>query len=215
MTSVVTRWWLIRHAPVIGAEGRLYGQDDLDCDCSDRGLFNDLATLLPKEAVWLVTPLRRTRATADAIQAARGDTPVYEIEPDFAEQHFGDWQGLTYAELEARGDEAYRRFWQAPADLAPPRGESFKDVIARVDRALDRRTALHHGRDIVAVIHGGAIRATLAVALDLEPERALGFAIDPCSITHLDRIDGPAVRPGDGGSWRIVTVNRPPRHSAS
>lgn len=207
MSHTVTRWWLIRHAPVIGAEGRIYGQDDLDCDCSDLALFGELATLMPREPVWLVTQLRRTHATAGAIhQALGGQPPRIEIEPDLAEQHFGDWQGLTYAELDARRDGAYHRFWHAPAEQAPPNGESFKDVVARVGRAIDRRTTAHHGRDIVAITHGGAIRAALAVALDLDPERALGFAIDTCSVTRIDRIDGP----GEGAAWRIVAVNRHP-----
>ena len=96
MTQTVTRWWLVRHAPVVGAQGRIYGQDDLDCDWSDVTLFSELATLLPTEPVWLVTPLRRTHATAAAIHLASGGAkPEIEIEPGLAEQHFGDRQGLT------------------------------------------------------------------------------------------------------------------------
>lgn len=208
MTHIVTRWWLIRHAPVIGAAGRIYGQDDLDCDCSDAAAFAELSRHLPADPVWLVTHLRRTQTTARALhQAGTGTAEIVpEIEPDLAEQHFGTWQGLTYAELEARGDQAYRRFWDSPAEHAPPQGESFRDVIARVEQAIHRRTERHAGRDIVAVSHAGAIRAALAVILALDPQRALGFAIDACSITRFDHIRGPA---GDV-SWRILAVNRHP-----
>jgi broad specificity phosphatase PhoE len=216
MSQVVTRWWLIRHAPVIGAAGRIYGQDDLDCDCSNADIFADVAAQLPADPVWLVTHLRRTQATAAAIWQAGSwhqrkpalHTPGLqpEIERDLVEQHFGDWQGLTYAELEARRDGAYHRFWHAPADHAPPSGESFRDVIARVEQAILRRTESHAGRDIVAITHGGAIRAALAVVLGLEPERALGFSVDTCSITRFDHIQGP----GEGASWRILAVNRHP-----
>ncbi|HEX9447746.1 MAG TPA: histidine phosphatase family protein [Dongiaceae bacterium] len=208
MSHVVTRWWLVRHAPVIGAMGRIYGQDDLDCDCSDAALFSEVAGQLPPDPIWLVTPLRRTQATAAALRQA-GSWPaaaVPEVEPDLIEQHFGTWQGLTYAELEARRDGAYHRFWHAPADHAPPEGESFRDVIDRVGRAIQRRTDQHGGRDIVAVTHGGAIRAALAVVLGLEPERALGFSIDTCSITRFDHIQGAS----EGASWRILAVNRHP-----
>ena len=34
-TPVVTRWWWIRHAPVVGTHGKVYGQMDVDCDVSD------------------------------------------------------------------------------------------------------------------------------------------------------------------------------------
>ncbi|HVJ41121.1 MAG TPA: histidine phosphatase family protein [Dongiaceae bacterium] len=207
----MTRWWLIRHAPVIGVAGRLYGQDDLACDCSDAALFAAVAQQLPADPVWLVTPLRRTQATAAALHQARNGIPgkMPEIEPDLAEQHFGTWQGMSYAELEAQGDDAYRRFWQAPADHAPPQGESFRDVIARVERAILRHSEHHAGRDIVAVSHAGAIRAALAAILALDPPRALGFAIDPCSVTRFDHIRGPR---GEV-SWRILAVNRHPADS--
>jgi broad specificity phosphatase PhoE len=211
MTDIVTRWWFIRHAPVIGADGRVYGQDDLDCDCSDHASFAAMARLLPPEPVWLVTQLRRSRATASALRRARGhpsveDAAAFEVEPAFAEQHFGTWQGRRYADLEAADGEAYRRFWRAPADHAPPQGESFRDVVRRVARAMQQRGAAHAGRDIVAVSHGGAIRAALATILDLEPARALSFVIDPCSLTRFDQIEM-----ADGTrAWRILAVNQPP-----
>ncbi|HNB28027.1 MAG TPA: histidine phosphatase family protein [Alphaproteobacteria bacterium] len=208
MTHRITRWWWVRHAPVIGVNGRIYGQDDLDSDCGDDQQFRLLANTLPKEAVWLVSHLRRTHQTAAAIFAARvAETePAPVITADLAEQHFGDWQGLTYAELEARRDGAYHRFWHAPATERPPNGESFEDVVARVSGAMSRITGEHAGRDIVAVAHGGTIRAALAVALGIEPERALGFAVDTCSVTRMDHYDGAT----EGANWRIVAVNQHP-----
>ncbi len=209
MSHVVTRWWWVRHAPVIGVNGRIYGQDDLEADCSDAARFAALGASLPAEAVWIASHLKRTHQTMAAIRAARGDGPGEPEHrpqhlPEIAEQHFGDWQGLTYAELEARRDGAYHRFWHAPAVERPPNGESFADVVARVEAAVTRLSAAHAGQDIIAVAHGGTIRAALAAALGLDPERALGFAVDTLSITRLDLIDGP----GEGAQWRIHCVNR-------
>jgi broad specificity phosphatase PhoE len=204
----VTRWWWVRHAPVIGVNGRIYGQDDLDSDCGNDAQFKLLAGTLPREAVWLVSHLKRTHQTASAIFAARvaETAPAPVILSDLAEQHFGDWQGLTYAELEARRDGAYHRFWHAPATERPPNGESFEDVVRRVGQAMDRVTREHAGHDIVAVTHGGTIRAALSVALGIEPERALGFAVDTCSVTRMDHYEGAT----QGANWRIVAVNQHP-----
>lgn len=207
MAQTVTRWWWIRHAPVIGANGRIYGQDDLEADCSNAALFGQLAVILPNPAVWLVTHLRRTQQTATAIAAsAAWALPELLTAPELAEQHFGDWQGLTHAELDAQRDGAYHRFWHAPADHRPPNGESFRDVVERVERAIGQYTATHGGQDIIAVAHGGTIRAALAIALGIDPERALGFNIDNCSITRMDHIDGVS----EGANWRIVAVNQHP-----
>jgi broad specificity phosphatase PhoE len=80
-------------------------------------------------------------------------------------------------------------------------------VVARVSGAIHRLVAEQAGRDIIAVAHGGTIRAALALALGLEPEAALAFTIENCSLTRIDHIEGP----GQGHGWRVVTVNRPPR----
>jgi broad specificity phosphatase PhoE len=66
---------------------------------------------------------------------------------------------------------------------------------------------MYSGRDVIVVAHGGTIRAALAQALGLEPEAALAFTIENCSITRIDHIEGP----GMGHGWRVVTVNRPSR----
>jgi len=213
-TATVTRWWLIRHAPVTTHGGRIYGNDDYPADCSDALTMAGLAALLPPEPVWVTTQLQRTAQTAAAIAAARGaPPPMAGIEADLAEQHFGDWQGLTHEQLASRRDGAWHRFWLAPAHEVPPGGESFEQVVERVGRAMARLTTAWPGRDIVAVAHGGSIRAALAVALEIEPERALAFAVDNCSLTRIDHIDGAGFSGGVApkGSWRVGAVNLHPR----
>jgi len=211
MTARVTRWWWIRHAPVAGHDGRtIYGQDDLPADCSDSARFAALAAALPSEAVWVTSNLGRARQTAAAIHAAaRRDAPEFLIEPDFAEQHFGDWQGRTHADLAAMRDGHWHRFWHAPAVMAPPGGESFAAVAERVGRAVERFNEAHAGKDIVAVAHGGSIRAALGFALGLAPDRALGFVIDNCSLTRIDHIEGAlsSLEPDPVKSWRVVRIN--------
>lgn len=197
-----TRWWWIRHAPVQDHGGRIYGQNDLPANCADSALFEALATALPHRALWLTTPLARTRQTAEALMAAGAPVPAeLRQEAAFLEQHFGEWQGLTYAELVALRDGQDHRFWHAPATETPPGGESFAAVVERVAGAMERLGRAEAGRDIVVVAHGGSIRAALAHALGIEPERALGFAIDNCSLTRLDHFLGE-------DAWRVGAVNR-------
>ena len=68
--STVTRWWWSRHAPVPSGRNIVYGQMDLDADCSDSAAFDGLARALPKGAVLVTSDLKRTIQTADAIRAA-------------------------------------------------------------------------------------------------------------------------------------------------
>jgi alpha-ribazole phosphatase len=211
MSELTTRFWWVRHAPVAHG-GRIYGQSDLSCDCSDKATFTGLAGLLPRQAVWVASNLRRTHETAAAIVRAGLVGPAAIPGPgiltlaDLAEQDFGDWQSLTYDELNRSRNGASHRFWHAPAHETPPGGESFVAVIERVSRAILHLVETHVGRDIIAVAHGGTIRAALAVALGLDPEAALAFAVENCSLTRLDHV----ASPGMGHGWRVVTVNRPP-----
>jgi alpha-ribazole phosphatase len=209
---IVTRFWWVRHAPVEHG-GRIYGQKDMPCDCSDTAVFSGLTRQLPTDAVWVVSNLRRTHETAAAIVRAGLPGPSQIPGPDapaiadLAEQSFGKWQGLSYEELRQSRGGAFHRFWHAPAHERAPGGESFVDVLTRVARAIHALVEKHRGHDIIAVAHGGTIRAALGLALGLEPEACLAFTMENCSVTRIDHIDGP----GLGHGWRVVTVNRPPR----
>jgi alpha-ribazole phosphatase len=211
-SDTITRWWWVRHAPVTVNDGRCYGQTDLPCDVSNDAAFTGLAKALPKDAVWVTSALQRTHLTAAGI--VRGGLPGPDpipgpgvvVEPDLNEQSFGEWQGMKYADIAAMQAEAYHRFWLAPAHKAPPGGESFVHLQERVTRTIRRLNETYAGRDIIAVTHGGTIRAALAEALDLDPEAALAFTIDNLSLTRLERFDGPAL----GHGWKVGVVNRPP-----
>ena len=210
----ITRWWWVRHAPVVGFDGRFYGGADVDCDVSDTASFANLASWLPKGAVWITSHLKRAHATADALIDA-GINPEERLEdPDIGEQQYGEWEGITYTELAERQLEAanggpWHKFWLAPADhRAPGGGESFIDVIDRVSAVMRRVSESHEGRDIVAVSHGGAIRAALAYTLEIDPDKALCLSVENLSTTRMDHISGPGI----GGDWRVVFVNVRPGH---
>ncbi len=208
--STTTRWWWVRHAPVVAMDGKAYGNSEVDCDVSDTAAFRALAARIPDNALWVTSHLGRAKLTAAAIAEAGGYAIEPLVEPDLAEQNFGDWQGRTWAdieaELEANGERVYHKFWAAPARHAPPGGETFVNVVARVGAVVERLTTAHAGRDIVAVAHGGTIRAALAIALGVELDAALAFSTANLAITRLDHVPGP----GPGGDWRIAWVNHPP-----
>lgn len=202
MTTVETRWWWIRHAPVTTPE-HIYGQRDLPADTSHAPTFEALAALLPEDAVLVTSDLQRTIQTAAAIGEAGLDLPEPIVEESLREQHFGDWQGVPRENFHESQNREMRRFWLAPAQERAPNGESFVDVMARVAPTVMRLTAAHAGRDIVCVAHGGTIRAALAMALILHPETALSFTTANCSVTRIDHLTG-----GDmGDAWRVGMVN--------
>jgi alpha-ribazole phosphatase len=202
--AMITRWWWLRHAPVPKGDdpNKIIGQLDSGCDLSDTARVDALRERLPTDPVWIASHLPRARMTAAALG---GSTP--KIEPDLAEQHLGDWQGSTWDEVHSTLREAANAFWKDPGRSRPPGGESFADVIARVDAAAKRLTEAHAGQDIVAVVHAGTIRAAVASALGLDPNQALALAVDNLSLTRIDHVISGG--PYDlGGAWRVKGVNQ-------
>jgi alpha-ribazole phosphatase len=201
-----TRWWWVRHAPVREDGGCIYGQKDIACDTSDREVFEAVAKILPRNAVWVSSNLKRTHQTAEAIWATGFPRPANMAqEAAFAEQNLGEWQGLNRAAFMASRPVAVGSYWFAPIDDPAPGGESFMDLYVRVKGAIDRITVEHAGKDIIAVAHGGTIKAAVGLALGELVEKGLAFTIDNCSVTRLDHLAS------DGHSgWRIPMVNQQP-----
>ena len=201
-----TRWWWVRHAPVRNDGGNIYGQKDMDCDCSDPVVFNAVSRILPRNAVWFASRLKRTHQTADAIWAAGFPQPADMIQDaDFNEQHLGDWQGTNRAAFFASRPVAVGSYWFAPIEERSPNGESFMDLYNRTRRAIERVNRDHAGKDVIVVAHGGTIKSAIGIALNDQPERGLAFTIDNCSVTRLDHLAS------DGHSgWRIPMVNQQP-----
>lgn len=204
MTDAPTRWWLVRHAPTVNPDRVVYGALDMEIEVPAPDDIAALAAMLPEDPVWIVTNLSRTRSTLEAVLAARGVSAGeiaddIHVEPAFAEQHFGDWEGRPGAEVWAE-IRATDNDW--PADIRPPGGESFSDVAARVTAAAHAWSERLRGRDVVAVIHSGSIRSFLSAAMGGAPRAALSYAVDPLSVTRCDFIDRE--------SWRVGCVNRLP-----
>jgi alpha-ribazole phosphatase len=181
------RLWLIRHARVAGPTGVIHAVD-APADTSDVAMLADLRAKLPVGAAAFASPSVRTLATAAALRLE----PV--AEPDFSEQDFGDWTGRRHDDLAREVGSAYREFWRTPAESRPPGGESFADQVMRVRTGFGKLPA----GDVVLVVHSGTIRAALAIALELSPEQALRFSIEPLSLTRIDLV---------AGGWRVVGVN--------
>jgi alpha-ribazole phosphatase len=197
--TTTTRWWWIRHAPVINPGGRIYGQSDPDVDLSDSNRFDQLSRILPEDAVWITTTLKRARETAGTLAAGLSPAPCIEEDDRLREQAFGDWEGARWDDIPARESETY---WRDPARTRMPNGESFADVIARVSATIDRLNADHRGRNVVAIAHAGSIRAAIGHALGGDAGAALSFHLTPLSLTRLD-----AIRREGKIWWRVAGVN--------
>lgn len=195
----ITRWWLVRHAPVNNPDGVIYGRTDLPAIFEDDGLLKRVSAALPDDAIRVASNLARSIDTLKRLSLAQRDLLDIKVIPALAEQDFGVWEGQRWADIPA---EQARMFWDDYASSVPPGGESFNQLAVRVGEAFHALTTEYAGRNIVAVLHGGSIRAILASILGTPPVASLSFDVAPLAITRVDYLDAP-----DNPGWRIGSVN--------
>ncbi len=172
------RLFIVRHGPTHAKS--MVGWSDLPADLSDTSALQRLEAHFPSDAKVVSSDLVRTRTTADAIQGTRERLPD---EPELREMHFGDWELKRFDEVEDQ--DRIRRFWEQPGDVKPPNGESWHQVVSRVDGAIDRLLA-SHTENLVVVAHFGVIVTQIQRALGLTAFEAFGHHIDNLSVTEFE-----------------------------
>jgi broad specificity phosphatase PhoE len=135
------------------------------------------ARLLPVAFDRIVSsPLVRARDTAKIVAGMRNPPQPVAVDPRLAEMDYGEWEGLTYAQIDER-DADRRRAWELdPAGTRCPGGESGDDVAARARSFLAELIGQHadrHGAEnelappVLAVAHSSFNRICVCVALDI------------------------------------------------
>ncbi len=145
--SDLPRVYLVRHGETEWSKaGQHTGRTDLPLTPAGEELAKRIGERLRGLAFARVLSSPRVRARRTAELA--GFTP--EIDPDLAEWDYGDYEGLTSAEVRAR-----RPGWTLFADGCP-NGESVQQVSDRADRVAGRLKSL--GGNVLVVAHGHFLR---------------------------------------------------------
>ena len=143
-------------------EGRFQGWADPPLNATGRAQAVDLSVQLMAEELAAVysSPLRRAYETAEVVAASRGLEPV--TVDALREVDVGSWSGLSRAEIEQRFPEQYARWLDYGQGWED--GETYEQMVDRVVGALQELAEGRDGERILAVTHGGPIRAASAFA---------------------------------------------------
>lgn len=186
-TGPTTTLILLRHGETpLSAQGRYSGHGDPEL--SPRGCEQARAVAEVIRARGGIdrivsSPLRRARQTAEYVSAAI-DLDA-EIDGGFVEADFGEWEGLSFAEARARAPELHARWLNDPT-AAPPHGESFDDVFARVATARRNLVARHKGETIVVVSHVNPIKAVIADAIGADAQAFQRIFLELASLSVVE-----------------------------
>jgi len=184
------RLFAIRHGDTdFARERRFAGSRDVPLTARGRQQCEAVAHALAGTFVTAVyaSPQGRARASAELI-AAPHKLDV-RVEPDFREMAFGEWEGLTRAEVAVRFPEAFEAWAAAPHLVQAPGGERLDEVAARVARGVAALCEAHAGGTVVLVSHAIVTRLIVLAALGLGPDRLWSVDASPAGITEIEYQD--------------------------
>jgi broad specificity phosphatase PhoE len=185
------RLFALRHGETAWTrERRFSGSRDLPLTPQGQRQAQALADVLVAERVAAVyaSPLARTRRTAEII-AQPQRLPVI-ADPGLREMTFGDWEGLTRAEVEARWPDLFALWRTSPDRAVPAGGESLLEVVARVSKALQQIRDSHPEGTVVLVSHAIVLRLIVMDALGLGPVRLWSLDASPAGLTEIEYQSG-------------------------
>lgn len=177
----------------LSKERRFAGVHDGDLTEVGRGQARTVAELLFNWGdvdVVVCSGLRPAQQTAQIIADTLDLSPVTEA--DLRETDFGDWEGLTYTEVQAGWPDELAA-WLADPFVTPPGGESLADTETRIDHAHRELLGRFPHQTIVLVTHVTPIKTLTRLALEAPPIALHRMHLAPGSITEIDWYEQGAV----------------------
>lgn len=166
--------YLLRHGETVwNTEQRLQGR--LDSPLTQKGQKQaaengeKLRSLIQRDEIKVISsPLGRTFETAKIIASKiEIDPESIEVDERLKELSYGDWEGMTKADIRCNDISRYKSRIKDRWNVPPPGGESYQDVAKRLDSWLNELK----GETIIAVSHGCAGRILRGIHANLSPDR--------------------------------------------
>jgi len=182
-----TRIIAVRHGETEwNAAGRIQGQFDIGLNARGRWQALQVAQAIGAEEIAAIysSDLARAADTGRAIAAATARPLV--LDAGLRERDFGDFQGRTFADIEADLPEQARLWRTRDPHWAPPGGgEPLLALRERCLSALSRLARQHPGDQIVLVAHGGVLDCWYRAATGQDLRAARTWALGNATVNRL------------------------------
>ena len=181
-----TRIIAVRHGETAwNVDTRLQGH--LDIALNTKGIWQagQVAHALASEPVDAVysSDLLRAWQTANAIAFATNSPLTADV--GLRERGFGEFEGKTYAEIEALWPQASQQWRKREPNWAPPGGESLTTMRERVLTTACGLARQHIGGQIVLVAHGGVMDILYRLATGQELQAPRSWHLGNAAINRL------------------------------
>ena len=180
---------LLRHGETaLTSQRRFIGRTDLPLSLTGRRQAASAARLVRRQQpqCCLCSPMRRCVETASAVLARSQPKP--EILADLREIDFGQWEKLTFEEIQQASPASIDRWAKFDPAFSFPDGERLGAFVSRV-RRVARQIASRPQSSILVITHGGVIRALTCHFLGLPARQYMLFDAAPASLTMINLFD--------------------------
>lgn len=181
-----TRVIAIRHGETAwNADGRLQGHLDIPLNATGLWQAGRVKAAVADEGFAAVysSDLMRALGTAQPLAEAAGVAVV--TDPGLRERGFGDFEGQTFTEIEARWPALAERWRKRDPDFGPNGGETLRGFYDRVVATATRMAAAHPGQTIALVAHGGVMDCLYRCATRVELQAPRSWQLGNASINRL------------------------------
>ena len=156
-------------------ENRFTGFTDIDLNetgVAEAKRAANLLKIIKFDKIYTST-LKRAYRTAEIFMTETGQTTLPMIKhDDLRERDYGNLTGLNKDEMRQKFGAEQVHIWRRSYDVAPPGGESLKDVVARVEPYYTAHILpdLKAGKNILLAAHGNSLRAMLIILGENTPD---------------------------------------------
>lgn len=127
------------------------------------------------------SPLRRCSKLAKTLAKKPKDII---FDKRLMELNFGIWENKKWDEIE-KTEEA-KLWFDDYLNIACPGGESYVDLIERIQNFINDLSKNYSYKNILIVTHGGVIKAFYSIYKDIHPLRALDLVIEHGQIMKIE-----------------------------
>ena len=181
-----TRIIAIRHGETAwNVDTRIQGQLDIALNAAGRWQASRLAEVLKDEPIAAIYASDLARAWETAQYVGRSVDLEVIKEEALRERGFGDFEGKTFAEIEAQLPDQSLRWRRRDPDFAPVGGESLTALRERVVEATVRLAERHQGELIALVAHGGVMDVLYRAATRLDIQAPRTWTLGNAAINRL------------------------------
>ncbi|AGB41628.1 alpha-ribazole phosphatase [Halobacteroides halobius DSM 5150] len=181
---------LVRHGETDWNQaGRFQGSEDIPLNDKGKSQAKKLAQRLKNKQFDAIYASDLSRAFKTAEIIADNHNLVIKERKALQEINFGEWEGLTFADLQAEYQSEFEAWEQDPVTNGAPSGENLAKFQTRVVASLKKILIDDTSKRVLVVTHGGVVRVLVATFLGMPLAKCWRLSQSNTAVSQLNFYD--------------------------